>query len=154
MTTAKTASGSSRCSGHCCERFHLPYSYAELQENADIAWAHPNSDAVKVAEMVIYIEPDTAPDGKTYSHSYTCKYFKDGNCTNYENRPEMCRRYPYGRTCEFEACTWHPDDALRATGRVGDRPLRLFSDPIDILQELLARVRDRRTHASHVRILG
>jgi Fe-S-cluster containining protein len=38
-------------------------------------------------------------------HVYTCRHFDDRTrlCTIYEERPEMCRDYPYGRNggCEY-----------------------------------------------------
>ena len=39
-------------------------------------------------------------------HYYACRYvLLNGDCGIYENRPEMCRRYPNGHECAFEACT-------------------------------------------------
>jgi len=34
---------------------------------------------------------------------YTCNRFdrKTMSCMRYEERPDMCRRYPYGRLCEW-----------------------------------------------------
>jgi Fe-S-cluster containining protein len=44
------------------------------------------------------------PDAE--GHLYTCRHFDDATrlCTIYEQRPEMCRDYPYacGGGCEYE----------------------------------------------------
>lgn len=43
---------------------------------------------------------------------YTCNRFDRAtmSCTRYDERPDMCRRYPYGRPCEH--CHLTPDGAL------------------------------------------
>lgn len=37
---------------------------------------------------------------------YTCKHFDGESCTNYDNRPNMCRKYPYYNRCNYAGCTW------------------------------------------------
>lgn len=43
--------------------------------------------------------------GHEYSH--TCKHWDDvtGDCRNYDERPRMCRDYPYDRACSEAGCT-------------------------------------------------
>ena len=51
------------------------------------------------------------------SPKYSCKHWnrETRNCMDYENRPSMCRRFPYGTPCPYIAkgCTW--TDAEQAT---------------------------------------
>lgn len=82
------------------------------------------ADVQTIADMVVYLgehprnpvaltnqpgESRVGVDGKVaIAHWYTCIYF-DGdtrNCTIHRERPYMCRDFPYGRPCEFRACTW------------------------------------------------
>lgn len=53
-------------------------------------------DFVYVAEMLIRIDE---PDEST--PRYTCAHFVEatGLCGAYEQRPDMCRRYPYEKAC-------------------------------------------------------
>lgn len=48
--------------------------------------------------------PDPPKYGKDYD-LFTCRHWDEATrlCTAYEQRPWMCRDYPYGRTCE-RAC--------------------------------------------------
>lgn len=100
----------------------------ELKENPDPngpPWPLPRPvDVMIVAQMIIPLgahnwSPQTgkpyADDGQgdRLGHHYTCKHLDDatGNCRIYETRPEVCRKYPYGRPCGYTECTW---DAARA----------------------------------------
>jgi hypothetical protein len=43
-----------------------------------------------------------------FAHFYTCRHHQaDGLCGVYEQRPNMCRGYPYRATCRYEGCA-HP----------------------------------------------
>lgn len=119
-----------RCSGHCCKRFPLPFGPVELWTEylevraSDKVVRHDPVEIVKVAEMVVYLGATYAPpgaifhNGTTIKHYYTCRYHDaaTGDCKNYENRPNMCSDYPYGQPCEHgNACTW--DEARNGTHR-------------------------------------
>lgn len=145
MTTAMLTltSAPTRCTGHCCRDFTLPYSPQELldgykrwqssgssrEQIAMGAQSQPEMrypmDIHLVAPMVIplgryYDKPEvfvlpleeaqqarfTHDDGAPYH--YTCKHFDPAtdNCTIYEIRPQVCRDYPYERSCNYAACTW------------------------------------------------
>ncbi len=110
-----------RCTGHCCRVFTLPYDPAGLAEVCN----EPGRvvDGPYIADMVIHLgsgtaddlglAPDVRPawaadnrDKDLLSHWYTCRHFDGNNCTAYETRPSMCKRYPYGRACEYGACAW------------------------------------------------
>lgn len=49
-------------------------------------------------------------------HVYTCRHFDEGTrlCAIYEQRPEMCRDYPYGNDggCEYE-CGYRAPPSIR-----------------------------------------
>lgn len=95
-----------RCTGHCCKSFCLPFDPMQLKFQAKLAKLGKCKfnipDMLKVADMVIYQRPN--PKG---GYRYTCKYFdkESGNCCNYENRPNMCKDYPYGKQCTYKGCT-------------------------------------------------
>ena len=90
-----------RCSGHCCENFFLPFEPQELADRGRLS--HPDDVEIrKIADMAIYLGPDSAG-----SNRYTCVHYDGaGNCMDYENRPTMCREFPYGLACPFDGCTW------------------------------------------------
>jgi Fe-S-cluster containining protein len=80
------------CPGFCCQTVYLPMDHANLHRFADVL-----IDGHQIADM---LEPTGETTGT--SHHFTCKNW-DPNmrlCTVYENRPFMCRDYPYGRPCE------------------------------------------------------
>lgn len=99
-----------RCTGHCCERFYLPWTPAELKRRAK---DHPDDKQLnQVAEMVIFLEYGTNKHslrpGQHFGNWYTCKNFdtKTRGCTIYETRPDMCREYPYSEPCDYNVCEW------------------------------------------------
>lgn len=71
------------------------------------------SEIAKVADMIVFLREDKMClgnprrkiDHKLYH--YTCRHFdsKTKNCTNYEDRPDMCRAYPNSRICKYKGCT-------------------------------------------------
>jgi hypothetical protein len=95
-----------RCTGHCCKSFWLPLSPMEILFQNKLAHLGKSKwnqkDMLKVAEMVIYQRPN-----ERGGYRYTCKHWdvSSGNCLNYENRPTMCRDYPYGKECKYKDCT-------------------------------------------------
>lgn len=126
-----------RCTGHCCRAFSLPFSLEQMKVAykkalADRANGRPiNLDYIKVYPMLIPLadRPGKHPNGPARQggerYYYTCRHFKNGNCTNYERRPNMCRNYPqYGsddKLCEYAGCTWDDHHGLRS------HRLRVFS---------------------------
>ncbi len=59
-------------------------------------------------------------------HYYTCKHFdtEGRNCTIYDDRPSMCREYPYEHRCKYEACTWTSEKA----DRIAPESLRVLQE--------------------------
>lgn len=116
-----------RCTGKCCEMFHLPHSPLRIKAHAraitnksGTAYVYENGkrtrvnqlqDGEMITSMVEFIEsmPKDAdkPDGDMI-YWYSCKNWdaKSGDCTVYETRPRMCRQYPYGKACAYDGCTW------------------------------------------------
>jgi len=58
-----------------------------------------NEEILEYSSGHMFIQND-----KVVSHIFTCKYFDFDNkvCTNYENRPKLCRNF--GRGCKYEGC--------------------------------------------------
>lgn len=93
------------CGGTCCRNFTVsapPALIAELYADA-LAHIVANEaipyhwDIVRIAEMLIPLELPDSPEPR-----YTCKHFdaSAGRCVEYDQRPDMCRRFPYGHACE------------------------------------------------------
>lgn len=136
VPTVTELHSATRCTGHCCHRIRLNDGIARRTVQT---WAHEafekdeNSahgiECAKIAEMLVPLVGDVphrtkgkilGPDGKIehdphYAHAddhlYTCRYFDGTNCTNYDERPNLCRSYPYGKECEQPECTWAPAEA-------------------------------------------
>lgn len=111
----------SRCTGHCCEKFSLPNSPSELRRAFNRREGEGNAywkNLQCVVLMVKYLgKLKIDPNGNELqyeTHYYTCRNFnkETRNCMNYENRPHMCRNYPYGRKCEYKGCTLKYDEPL------------------------------------------
>lgn len=87
-----------RCTGHCCESIHLKGPDGE--DFAKAIRENPSHfiDGQKVVDMLI----DTPTPGM-----YHCKWYDwiGKKCTNYQDRPSVCRDYPYGNACKFPGCT-------------------------------------------------
>ena len=114
----------SRCVGHCCKCFALGLTPDELEmqkvlgdPESDMIFGMimplgpmTNSEAWKISggvkEEFLSSEEKYNPDH--IAERYTCKHLlPNGDCDNYENRPQMCRQYPdYGRggLCEYKEC--------------------------------------------------
>lgn len=108
---------STLCGGHCCRWFHLPlcpedleaHGDAELEVAADWSKDWPfhtryREDVRLVAGMAIPLRP-VQPDQPAGPWWYACKNLDGrGLCRIYEDRPRLCRGYPYGQRCEHPAC--------------------------------------------------
>lgn len=62
-------------------------------------------DIRQIYRMVIYVgfERVRFQIRPFITHLYTCRNLNQdtGMCDDYENRPGICRNYPYGRKCEY-----------------------------------------------------
>jgi len=156
-----------RCMGHCCEDFILMYSPEELHTKMT---GHKDDDFI--ARMVLY--KGRYGDGRHPSsglaYHYTCRYFDKTtrNCTVYDQRPAMCRDYPYNRPCLMKGCELTPElrpDSLldnlfrkighritlnikleKAETRLVEHPERIPLDdqyPLRILEGALAKLKEK-----------
>jgi len=114
-----------RCYGACCRSFVLNTTFEELREDLARAergdkprWAPEQSRKV-LDSFVPTVEAMMAGDARTF----TCRHLSTitGDCLNYENRPALCRAYPFdkgaGRGCTFSGCTW--EEARNPPLRIG-----------------------------------
>lgn len=95
-----------RCTGHCCRGFALEVSLAELEDDYHSWCVDPKQskipDVNKIYDMVM---PLPSFRGKEV---FTCKHLlKNGDCGNYEGRPQMCRDFPGPEPCPFRSCASH-----------------------------------------------
>jgi Fe-S-cluster containining protein len=110
-----------RCSGQCCKIFNLcGLTMKELQERIDEGNV---KDGEVIKDMLIeltieqkmerrelYCNNANIVDDEVLKNTsyFTCKHLSEnGDCSIYENRPHLCRSYPYCREgrCEFKGCT-------------------------------------------------
>lgn len=91
----------SRCTGGCCRKFTINKSPGELAAQA----AGGDADAAKIRDLLkLHSYSD---DGETFLLRYDCKaLLPNGDCSIYNERPDMCRRYPDGFQCSVEGCTY------------------------------------------------
>jgi Fe-S-cluster containining protein len=101
-----------RC-GACCTRFYLDEDPGRALARELALGGRPDSDGhvrdlITIAAMAEYIED--APAGGAW---YRCRYFRReddglGTCTIHEQRPQMCRAFPYGRPVpDIPTCSWN-----------------------------------------------
>lgn len=99
------------CPGHCCAAFHLPRTISEMRKNPNRIF-----DGEQIADMIIPLTPKEARERyerfagkptnafpwKWRGHHFTCKNWDEETrlCRIYEDRPMMCRDYPYGQECQ------------------------------------------------------
>ncbi len=102
-----------RC-GQCCEGFWLSSPLALATHLESITdpkywdWLNHIEPTGKVSDD---FSANTLFDG-LHRTQYRCTYFKRdtnglGMCTNYKNRPDVCKEFPYGKpTTGFVGCSW------------------------------------------------
>ena len=114
-------SDGSRCTGHCCQSFPLTATMDELWTDSVLEEVGGRTrfgpgEAQKVVRMVLPL-PNIGDVQR-----YTCRHLlPSGDCGNYEDRPRVCRDYPYGQACQNPHCQWGagrnppipPDSLLR-----------------------------------------
>ncbi|HYQ12165.1 MAG TPA: YkgJ family cysteine cluster protein [Solirubrobacterales bacterium] len=115
---------SNGCSGLCCAAFRIPETRASLRA----AGKHGDEERAQIAEMVIPLTPKEANErnaalggdapyrwARDRGRVFTCKHWDEETrlCGIYEDRPDMCRKFPYDKPCCFGcSCKGTPiDDA-------------------------------------------
>lgn len=123
-----------RCTGDCCRSFPLGHSPEEMAANYR-AWRSKGKGPIindifliwpMIRHLGFFDKNPTAPEKGSTSgeHYYSCIHLNDfGDCGIYEDRPAMCRDYPYGIKCQYPGCEW--DDAEKKTS---PRPVKPTGD--------------------------
>ena len=80
------------CDGHCCKSFTLytPHNkkpWALYNFRKQLEYYYPS-----LIIKNLYITKDK----KLRKASCSCSLFIDNRCSDYDNRPEFCKSYPYG----------------------------------------------------------
>ncbi len=104
-----------KCKAMCCQDFVLPFApeyFDSLNEG------NASKEYLKVKSMIEYlgyydINKDIIKSkfvkSKEYgnAHHYKCKLQDPltGLCTDYDNRPDMCKRFPNGDPCPYKGCS-------------------------------------------------
>jgi Fe-S-cluster containining protein len=111
----------SRCTGQCCASFALLFKPDQLRADIDRRKADPAEkpaseaayirDGEYVLDMIVPLPEGSivdTTDGPEGGQRYTCRHWDPvtGNCTQYDQRPAMCRDYPYRGNCGFMGCTY------------------------------------------------
>jgi len=117
-----------RCRGDCCRCFYIQFTPEQLKEEYAKweAGEHTYRDIEIIAPMLIYrgefneaqlveycrsrgITPPPSHHGlasDVRGYYYTCRHHQEnGDCAIYEERPDMCRGYPYRKRCEYPGCS-------------------------------------------------
>jgi hypothetical protein len=138
-----------RCTGHCCRSFSFGLSPVEIGQKVIEERVDPATTRW-FTEALVYLGEGTEPPsgfrnsvGKPWVYGYepsnhgrqfwySCRWLGDERCLRYEDRPRVCREYPYEgndcfnpgctrRTIMAEGLTWHGEDEWveEIMGRVG-----------------------------------
>ena len=102
-----------RCTGHCCEEFVIRHDEDKWNRDWVATWLGDHESGEKILDddvlfllkMLVPLDDVVVEKGLDYT-TFTCKYFKGGDCTIYKDRPQMCRTYPDGEKCAYEGCTY------------------------------------------------
>lgn len=88
-----------RCVGACCVSFCLPVEgYADLMRQA-----HSFEDGDKVLAMAL---PRMPSYDYPFASRFGCRHHDHvtGDCTNYADRPGVCRRHGVDYACDQTSC--------------------------------------------------
>jgi Fe-S-cluster containining protein len=113
------------CDGRCCAVFPISWDVTGA------SWYDPEGDPLAerlfIADMLVPLNNHEAkerwiklglgdlPRWMEYSPQplYTCRHWdiETRLCQAYEQRPALCRDYPYGGTCHHDSCNYRKDIA-------------------------------------------
>lgn len=104
-----------KCNGSCCERFFLPAKMNEIWKHYEdfiLTGVMKWEDLDKIAPMVIPLDDEGLEGESEKGYWYTCKHWDQETrlCKIYEQRPQMCRNYPYSSPCTH--CGWENEEFL------------------------------------------
>jgi len=102
------------CTGTCCAAFRIPHTPASLKRAVRQGRV---LDGDQLLDMLIPLTPKEARERNRQfggdgdnpfpwsdrGHHFTCRHWDEDTrlCTIYEERPMMCREFPYGKDCPF-----------------------------------------------------
>lgn len=106
------------CDGRCCAIFWWSRTPEQLAAYPLLSGGATAEESKFIADMLIPLSEEEAREridkyGMPYTYEeatatagrllYTCRHWDSETrlCTAYEQRPWMCRTYPYGRGCTF-----------------------------------------------------
>lgn len=113
------------CKGDCCIAFRVPFTLQQLA-NGDVG-EKDAEEAMVMADMLVpltvgeanarqlrLIEGELTPFSiADEGHLFMCRHWDEETrlCTIYEDRPAMCRDFPYGESCRYGCgeCGCKPD---------------------------------------------
>jgi Fe-S-cluster containining protein len=94
----------------------IPISTVKEDPNGSVNYTELVAEYIKIATeegKVIDYEHEWfknfVKEGDEYlKHTFTCKHFdtKKRVCTNYNNRPNMCKSFPNDRPCKYDGCKY------------------------------------------------
>lgn len=103
------------CEGDCCVAFRVPYTPEQLA--AGDVGDQDSAEALDLAAMLIPLTVEAANirqeqfvrgtktgfTGQDDGHLYMCSHWDEETrlCGIYEDRPPMCRTFPYGKLCRY-----------------------------------------------------
>jgi len=119
MTTTTLPTTENGCTGLCCAAFRVPHTMGELR--AMQAGRRPSrvqlAEVDQLIDMLIPLTPKQASERHVQfggvdrrrfrwsdrGHQFTCRHWDEETrlCGIYEDRPDMCRNFPYGKSCPF-----------------------------------------------------
>ena len=91
------------CPGYCCSHDRIPVSEFDIQRLA----RHFGLTEAEAQERFTYRDRRTDEQVLRHhqDHIYksVCRFFDrdERRCTVYDARPNVCRRYPYGKVCGY-----------------------------------------------------
>jgi Fe-S-cluster containining protein len=116
------------CQGKCCARFVYPLTPEQLRERwVKWDWNQPHTQRnaewrrqdLYIADMLIPLSlQDQVDRGEEFDlrdlldydgrPMYSCHHWDEATrmCKAYDQRPDMCKHFPYARQCEQPGCTF------------------------------------------------
>lgn len=94
-----------KCPGYCCSHARIAVSDSDIQRLA----RHFGLSAAEAKERFTYRYRTAEVDEQILRHHQdhiyksVCRFFDRElrTCTVYDARPNVCRRYPYGKACGY-----------------------------------------------------
>jgi len=111
------------CNGDCCVAFRVPYTLEQLA-TGDVG-EKDAAEAAQLAEMLVPLTVEQANqrrldfvegvvptfDQSDEGHLFMCSNWNEDTrlCEIYEDRPPMCRDFPYAKPCRYGcSCAGEP----------------------------------------------